>query len=284
MPKKRVSVKTSEACVLLILSDLHSNHIGGLCTPTTEKADGGTYRYNPLQRGLWKIYQRLQDDVDAILKAHGYPLHVVWNGDIVEFDAKKRTAELIHYTEDRALELVVGVAEPLVQRAETNWVTKGTGAHTGKSSWGDDAFADDIGAVPDSDLNNPAWWQLRRKFGGVKFDIAHHTTIGGKMYTYPSAPGRNAVNEELSYYRNGEELPDFVVRSHVHRFSDSGTTLPVRWISTPCLQIHSSFGKRIGSYNQLPDIGAVAWVCKDGLAERFIPLIYKFKRSNPWRN
>jgi hypothetical protein len=257
----------------LVLGDTHCNNTFGLCAPRVPLDDGGSYRPSPFQRALWTAWL----DMAATVKeaSIGCELVVVLNGDIVEMDAKKRSTQTITRNRSTINRLTIDALEPILQLATRIYVVRGTEAHVGNSGEAEETLAADIGAVKDDETGMSSHWQLKRIFGGARFDIAHHASMGGLPWTEKNAANKLAAIAEVEYLRSGLKPPDFVLRSHVHRVSDSSLNFaPMRALTLPCWTGHTSYIHRIGGSNKLPDIGAFLFDEKT-----LIPLRYDFKKS-----
>lgn len=269
---------TKEA--VIVIADTHINSTLGLCPPGVTLDDGGQYMRSATQKWLWDTWLQFLDDLDRITK--GYRKTFVLNGDIGELDDKNRSWQTIVRSPSKVLDLCREVFVPAIGKDDL-FVVRGTEAHTGKSAWIEEELAADLGAIPDNERNTFSWWHLRALFGGVKFDVSHHGSMGSLPWTYANASNRLVVETMMQYMKWGEDYPDIVVRSHMHRFVDSGRTFDSRAVFTPCWQFKTSYLFRLGKANAYPHIGSLVFLCEDG-NYHLEDLRYKPKRKAPWVN
>lgn len=268
---------------VLLIADSHINSKVGLMPPGIIDAEGTLFERNKIQKWLWRTWTQHLDEVEKLIS--GYKLTVILNGDILELDDKQRSWQLHDRNPSTVLDMARNVFVPLLTSFDAKLIViRGTEAHTGKNAWIEDELAKDLGAIPDKDSGSASWWHFRGSFSGVLFDIAHHSNMGNLYHTFPNTGNRIAVETMLEYseWKWNEKLPNYVVRSHNHRFADSGRTYPVRVISTPCWQFKTAFLHRIGKPNAMPDIGSLLFLLDNGQST-FYDMRYKPKRSSPWR-
>jgi len=211
----------------------------------------------------------------------GYRLIVVVNGDVVEYDTKKRTHQLITRNHATIDALALDVLAPLVDIADGVVIIRGTEAHTGKSASGEERLAADLDNVIPASESVKSHWQLQRKVEGVTFDVAHHTSMGGMPWTEKQAAVKLAAVTRMRYIEQDQRPPDVVLRSHVHRYSDSGGNYPTFAVTLPAWTLKTAYIHRIGGENTLSDIGGVVFLCEDGKYE-YKHLAYKPRKVNIW--
>jgi hypothetical protein len=190
-------------------------------------------------------------------------LYTVINGDVADYN-KHATSQMITTNIADIIKMSYHTLEPCLDVSDFVFVTRGTEAHVLSNSSLDELIARDIDAV-ESDEGTNSWWWLRAKFGGVKFDIAHHSGTGSLVPHGQHGPaGRIAARMIHDYARNMSDLPDVAIRSHNHIFSDSGETYPVRAIVTEPWQLTTSFGHRIGMSGRVMPVGGLLFTCSNG--------------------
>ena len=243
----------------VIISDLHVGCQMGLCPPEGFALDGGG-RYAPsrLQRIVWSYWREFWDEwVPTVCR--GDPFSVVVNGDAVDGQHHDCNTSISNLA-DQA-KAAKGILEDLKTRAEGRlYIVRGTEAHDGKTAMDMERIAQQVGALPDRDgrYSRP---DLRLRIGRARAHIMHH--IGT---TSSSAHEASAVNAELTAEfveaaRWGGRPPDFVVRSHRHRFSavDIDTVRGIgAGIVTPGWQLKTPFTYRLaGARVAPPQFGGV---------------------------
>ena len=264
---------------VIFVADTHINSKVGLCLPEVLEDDGDTYKANLIQEWLWYTWNKCIKDIKKIVKKR-YTT-VILNGDVADLDSKKRTNQMVSRNPNTILRLARETLEPLTELADRVFVIRGTEAHVGKSGWIEEMLAESIGAEKNKDLGQWSWWHLRAKFSDVKFDIAHHTSMGNLPYTYPNSLTRLIQVTKLNYLDWGESLPDVIVRAHNHRHVDTGTTFSTRGVGLPGWQFPGNYLYRLGKENDRPHIGASVFICDKGEHE-YKPLIYEPQRSEAW--
>jgi hypothetical protein len=236
---------------VLDFSDMHINSTTALCPPVVNLDEGGTYHSSAFQRYLYSGYLEIIQEVRR--RSQGRELVLVLNGDIVEMDAKARSVQLITKNQADILRMAGDLLDPLLEICSRWYVVRGTEAHTGNSNWAEEILAEDIGATKDTERGTWSHWQLRRVFGGYRYDFAHHIKGNTKQ-----AAVRLAEDTIRNCTRRGEKLPHFVVRAHVHRIFDSGMGYaPLRAVTSPCMEGSTAYIHRLDSQNDLPEFGAL---------------------------
>jgi hypothetical protein len=263
--------------IIYLAGDMHINSTVALCAPRVELDDGGTYHASRQQRALWESWQDFW--------GHDYPGRkiAVLNGDIGELDTKRRSTQLVAQNKATITKLLLTTLEPAYNAVEKLIFMRGTMAHTGKAGWIEEALADDCDAAVRQSDSIASWYHFRGEIGGIKTDIAHHTSMGRMPWTAPNAANRIAALAMYHYgVTMGEHPPDLLVRSHNHRYADSGDNYPVWAVCLPCWQLITEYGYRIGGELSLPDIGGVIVTVRDGAIVKKDKLIYKPKASKAW--
>jgi len=244
---------------IVIVSDTHINSRAGLCPPIVNLDEGGTYHSNATQRAIWRAWLDFWDEVERL---KGDKILVV-NGDMGELDAKNRSNYLITRNNATILEMVHNALRPALDRVDKVLIIRGTEAHIGKEAWVEEAIAQDLdNAITDKE--SASWWHFRGVIEGVRFDIAHHASMGRLPWTEKHAALKVADIITARYADLGAPLPDIAIRSHNHRRSDSGRNYDTKVICTPCWTGQTPFIKRIGQENSRVDIGGDVITCEDG--------------------
>jgi len=255
---------------LVVVSDLHINSTVGLICPSIILDDGGEHRPSKGQRWLWRNWI---DFWEGIPKG----CWLVINGDLADKDIKLRAYQNITRNPSTIQKMVRDTMAPALDKAERVFVIRGTGAHTGKSGHLEEEFAKDIGAVP-YDKKIYSWWWLLLECEGVVFDIMHHASLGRKPWTTPNALNSLAAELVIRYARG--RLPDVAVRSHNHRFAETGQNYPIRVVATPAWQLSTEYSNRIAAAPA--DIGGVIFKCNQGVYTMDVRQ-YQPERSRPWK-
>ncbi len=250
------------ALKLIIVSDIHCNSKFAPWPEHFQLKEGDTHELNSWQKWLLNNWK------DFIKKTpKGFLL--VLNGDLVQG---------IHATKDidtitsNALDMrraCVQLLEPLVDKAKTTYVIRGTPWHGGVGEQDTEAIAETLGAVQDKETGQYSQWELWKQVEGLLFHFAHFISAAP---VYPLTPMlREMMNAKMMAVDAGYPMPDCVVRSHRHIFK----AVPdgKRWIFvTPGFQLRTEyiFQRNVMS---LPSIGALEiTVNKKELAYK--PILY----------
>ena len=266
---------------IVLLADTHINSRMGLCNPNVIDDDGNIYQQNVIQKWSWANWLECMDTIKNLTK--GYKVNVILNGDIVDLDNCNRSTQMVSRNPATILKMAEVILSKLIKIKNDLFVTRGTEAHTGNSGWLEELMAHEFGAVKDPDTMQSSWWHLRAVFGGKKFDISHHVSLGGLPWTYAQGVMRLVQATRMDYLDWNETPPDFVIRAHQHRYADSGTTFSTRGVCLPCWQYKPAYLYRTGKENSKPSIGAVVILCDKNQYE-LKPLLYEPKRGKVWES
>ena len=247
--------------VLAIIADTHINSTTALCPPVVQLDDGGEYRSSRLQRWLYGSFQEYVSEVKH--QAQGAEVVTVLNGDIVEHDTKKRSFQIITPNRATVTSMAVDVLEPLADISDRLYFVRGTAAHVGKSASYEETLAKDFTNTVPALNGASSHWQLRRIFGGVRFDIAHHARMSGIYRNRANWINQKAADTEGEYWRMNMKPPQVLVRSDQHRYSTSGDNYSVAGFTTPCFQLHTEYIYKINGENSTPDIGGLIFIMED---------------------
>jgi len=260
---------------VILAQDAHINSAVGLCTPSVNLDDGGTYRSSRGQRWLWSCWTDYIDQVRAIddcIKV------LVLNGDMGEIDVRRRSSQLVSPNKATIQRLAIDVLSPMVDIVDHVFVIRGTLAHSGKSSWLEEAIAQDFDNVVPQSEGVASWWHLRHVFSNVRFDITHHSRMGGVPRTSHNAANMLAYDTISHYHVMEQPLPHIIYRGHNHRRADSGRNfLPTLAIQGPAWQLATEFVYRIGQENAIADIGGDIFICDNGAYE-WKPVNYELRK------
>lgn len=252
----------NDRVALIVNSDLHTNSTVAVCQPSINLDDGGTYRASKTQRWLWSEWTRaVQWALDL---TQGYRRVAVFNGDLGELDAKRRSTQLITTNKATIIEIVQATISPLVDAVDKLLFIRGTMAHTGRSQWLEETIAADYDHSITNDTH-ASHYHYRGMAAGVRVDLAHHVSMGGIPWTEKNA-AMKAATIALWRYRidRKAEPPALLIRSHNHRYADSGGNYEVDAYCMPAWTVLTEYGYRIGAENSLADIGMLVFLCEDG--------------------
>lgn len=282
------------ATVLAIVSDVHAGSSVALCPPRIELDDGGFFESSKPQRWLWDGWNAFWDEGDKLRNQYKAPLIAGFNGDLTEGKHHGTTQVISDNPTAQAAVVDAIMHVPLSLNPEGIFVVRGTEAHVGKSACYEERIA--IGLHKDGrpvhrceESNTASHWQLLMEVEGIRFDFAHH----GRMGTRPWTKGNVVQNlaAEIFYERAADYLqsmqeddkpPHIAVRSHLHRYFDTGSAHPVRVIQTAAWQLKTAFTYRIATEN-VADIGGVFFVVDDHRIVDVRPFLRKPSRPAVWK-
>ena len=253
-------IKNSDITSVIGVGDLHTNATISLAPPSIQLDDGGTYRSSRPQRWLWECW------LDFWQQAGKLPGRRVgvFNGDLGELDTKRRSNQIITANKATIQRMAITVLEPALDVLDAVYVLRGTLAHSGKSSWLEEALANDI-TINIPSPTAASWWHLRAMASGVRFDISHHASMGSLPWSERYAALKVATITRMRYFEMGQRPPNVIIRSHNHRYADSGNNYDDTYaFCLPCWSLLTEYAYRIGKENSIPDIGGMTFICDDG--------------------
>ena len=266
--------------ILAVVGDTHINSSVGLCVPSTNLDDGGTYRASKGQRWLWYNWLDYWECVAKLVTQHDAKLWTVFNGDPVEGDGKNRTHQLITQNDTTVMNMTLDAIQPALEASDRLFVVRGTAAHVGLSANLEEKIAIDIEAVKCKETDTYSWWKLLLECDGVLFDITHHGKVGRLPWT-KSNP-LNVTATRLIMHYAGYKLPKVAIRSHNHIYVDTFNNYPIRVIANPAWQLKTEYSHRLDIIEEA-DIGGSIFICDGGNLYEPIIKQYKPERQRPWR-
>jgi hypothetical protein len=218
-----------------------------------------------MQRQMWRLWRLFWDEwVPKV--TNGEPFDLVHNGDAIEGVHHRATTQISHNLEDQQ-RIAEAVLRPEVERCKgsggTYFHIRGTEAHVGQSGEFEERLARTLGAKPNGE-GQYARFDLWKKVGterGPLVHLLHHIGTTGSAAHEASAINAEitAVNVECARWRR--EPPDFVVRSHRHRYMavdmETGRGHGAA-IVTPAWQAKTPFTFKVpGARNSEPQFGGI---------------------------
>lgn len=207
---------------VLIISDFHCGHRYGLA----HKDDC----VNKEQLKGWDFFIKG-------LKQHGPFDVVIANGDLVDGNARKNNGvELITTDRLKQAEMAIKILKTIPIKKNAQFVfTYGTPFHTGE--------AEDFEFIIAKDFGGKIGDAMLVEVDGVVFDLKHKVSPASMPHNRSSSPARDIIFAMLKEVKEGRTKADVFVRSHVHYYSFFETMERIA-ITTPALQINSSYGQR----------------------------------------
>lgn len=276
------------AHVVAVCGDLHCGSTVGLCPPEgLELDDGGIYNPSEAQEWLWQCWESAWKQAKSVIGRDKFTLVV--NGDMIDGD-HHRTAQIASpLTGIHARCAIESMRVPLDLKPSAIHVVRGTPAHVGRSGEVEEGLARALKnqlypVIKDPDTGTFSSYRRRIDVEGVRFDIAHHGRMGQRAHTRGSysrlysfdiwaEQALDLVKElrgasDLREVFERKKPADIAVRSHNHKFQDSGYDHRgiTRVLSIPAFQLATEYVHRIAA-EALADIGIVLFICNKGEVE-----------------
>ena len=245
---------------LVIVSDLHCGCRLGLHPDKPSPLnDGGTYSPSKLQQKIWSYWQEFwQSWVPMVTR--GEPFAVLVNGDSIDGCHHNSTSQISHDLSDQT-NIAYSVLEPIRDLCKGQlYFTRGTEAHVGPSGVEEERLARALGAIPD-EAGRYSRYEIWLRLGKALIHATHHIGTTSSASHEASAVNSELISAYTEAARWGDEIPDFVVRSHRHRFIgidlDCSKGLAASLV-TPGWQAKTSFVYKIaGGRMSQPQFGGV---------------------------
>lgn len=277
--------------IIVACGDQHCGSTVGLMHPNGVYHDDGLHiSPSKYQRWLWEKHEEFLDKVEQIRASEPDSVLHYWNtGDLVDGD-HHNTTQIVGRAQGMHVSVARDVLEKGVLALEPDYVhiMRGTPSHVGAESGLEKGVAqliEDAGhkLVRDHDTGSLTWRILRAEIGGVTFDVRHHGRAGQREHTRRSYQSIYAFDIWASYTTTGAEAPDIAVRSHKHKFMDSGYDHRgvTRAVATPAWQLATEYVHKL-AIESLADIGGVVFVCRNGECS-VKPILFTPERPKIWR-
>lgn len=248
---------------LVIVSDTHFGCRLGLCPPESVRLDdGGTYHASKAQREVWKLWREYWESwVPNVVK--GEPWDFCHNGDVIDGVHHSSTTQISHNIQDQLL-IAQSALKPVIAACRKSggryYHVRGTEAHVGQGANYEEMLASALGAVPNQEGQH-ARWDLWKRVGGALVHLLHHIGTTGSAAHEASAVNAELTAEFVEAARWREQPPDFIVRSHRHRYIavdiDTANGLGAAMV-TPGWQLRTPFSWKIaGARLAVPQFGGI---------------------------
>jgi hypothetical protein len=252
---------------LIVVSDLHAGCRMGLHPKSPSRLDGGgQYVPSAFQLKMLAWWDEFWKEwVPSVTKRE--PFDLVVNGDVLDGVHHRSTTQVSQNLDDQvriAESLLAPVVERVLSKGGQYMHVRGTEAHVGQSGEFEERVARSLGAKPNAEGQH-ARFDLWKLVGQGKksalVHLLHHVGTTGS-----AAHESSAVNAELTAMyveaaRWRREPPDYIVRSHRHRFIAVDVATANGYgaaIVTPAWQGKTPFTWKIpGARVSEPQIGGV---------------------------
>ena len=205
---------------------------------------------------------------------------LVLNGDIID-GFHHNTVNIVTNDISAQRKAAVKLIKKYLPDYDMAFVVRGTEAHVGQAAQEDDTIGKDIGAHQDEN-GDFSFWQLNLVCQNILFNFAHHIGVTSSTAYESSAPMREMVAGFVEAGQWGKRLPNYVVRSHRHRYVK--VVIPSQYgdvesIITPGWQLRTPFVERIDRM-RMPHIGGIVFVIEEGICT-VKAKVYKLPEPEP---
>jgi len=223
--------------------------------------DGETYEASKAQLWLWQCWNDYWANVQA-RKKRGDRLIVILNGDVVDGANHHGTNQTVSSSGSDEVRLAVQVLEPIKKMSDKIFIVRGTPSHVGVAGQQEEMVGQIIKSEKDGERSTFDFLPL--EIDNLLFHFAHHGRVGGTPTTRHNATLKAASEHILNAARLGRKPADVLVRSHAHKFADSGDNFPTRCIQSPAFQLATGYIYRIApDENNIADIGGLLFTIEN---------------------
>jgi len=272
--------------MIAAVSDVHSGSTVAVCPPEPlELDDGGFYEPSPIQKWLWSLWETAWHERYSALLDEWKPdtQTLVINGDCMDGN-HHGTPQIVSNLSSVHFRIAHELLErgPLKYRFSGIHMIRGTETHVGKSGQQEEGLAralrkqGDHKIIDDPDTGMASSFWRRFEKDGLLVDCRHHGRMGQRTHTRDAYMRLYAHEIWSAHVRSGSRPPDLCIRSHFHRYADSGRIhdMPTRVTALPAWQMLTAFGHRI-SIEDLGHIGLCVFVIRDGKLMEPEPIIFQ---------
>ncbi len=250
----------------VFISDTHIGCKLGLMPRSRVRLDeGGHYSQSPVQRKIRKVWDYFWNE-HVPEATGGEPFDLIFNGDVVDGAHHNTSSTWSTNIKDQRNAAIECLA-PVVAKAQSYYHVRGTSVHVGEAGSDEETVARELGAIPDDQGNyarNELWYNL----GGFLGHILHHIGTTSRV-AYESSAVMAEMAEAFTHSAQwGERHPDFIVRSHRHRYievripSDKGYCISM---TLPSFQGKTNYCWKIaGARQTTPQFGGMVVRVKKG--------------------
>ncbi len=230
-----------------------------------------------MQQKVWSWWSEFWDEwVPKVTR--GKPYGIVINGDTTDGRHHGTTTQISQNLADQK-HLAEQILYPIIERCTRRedggpllYMMRGTEAHVGAAGENEEMLGESLRAVP-SDTGQYTRWELSLRVGGPEGSLCHFThSIGttGRTHYESTAPMGEMGEIYAEAGRWGDEIPDFIIRSHRHRHIkiEVATHKGYGIVEiTPGWQSKTPFVYRINARNSTPQFGGI--MIRQGDEEHF---------------
>lgn len=268
---------------LSVIADPHAGSTVGLAPDEPiPHPEGATISPTASSRWLWSHFvEHLEREAEAA-KDHDLKV-LIFNGDLV--DGLMHHGNLQLYHPNGSVER--WIAERILHEAMSTIypdrvvLVLGTPSHVGKMGAREESLGRALDAQWPGRMIRPehrcGWHAWLADFDGLLVDVRHHGKMGRLPHTRESYHKRYAFDVWASraLYK-GQTPPGLAIRSHLHKYADSGAVPPhkngTRVIGTPCYQLGTEWVGQM-AIEEPPDVGMIGLTIAHGQVRDVFPQI-----------
>lgn len=272
--------------LIAVISDVHAGSSVALCPERIALDDGGEYVASTAQRWLWQNWLAFWRRVESERRAQQAALYVVVNGDLTEGN-HHGTTQIVNGNPTAQAAVVNACMKPvLALEPDRMFFVRGTEAHVGVSACQEERIAlglqkDGRPVEGDPAIGTASWWHLKMLVHGHRLDIAHHGRMGTRPWTKHTGVGTLAAQIFYEHCARSEPYPALAIRSHYHRYADSGSLHPVRVVQTPAWQLATAYVHKVAP-DSMADVGGVLILLDPNRPPDVTPILYPPAPAPVW--
>ena len=193
----------------VVISDTHCGSSKALLAPDAFSIETGPIPQNALQKWMWAKWLEMWDYIDTLPG----DFDVIVNGDAIE-GFHHRATEVLGVTPYDHVQMFYDVFDPIAQKANRVWFTRGTEAHTGAAS--EDGIAKHYRGCSVTREPLLAADAIHMKREGVPCAFAHHMPATSREWLKATPMGTALAQYQLARARGGHEPPRLLGLAHSH--------------------------------------------------------------------
>lgn len=197
---------------VVLLSDLHIGSTVAIWPSGFVSQEGIPIGQNAYQQWLGECWNDLHKvRLPAYLGKDPYA--IVLNGDLVDGNHFKSLQHMTSNVTDQ-MTAAKKLLAPVVKKASTLFVTKGTEIHTIDKEV---TLGEIFGAVKDKATGQHAFDKLNIRINGVNCIFKHHMTTALRPYWEAAQLSTELASERMEAARSGHPIPEVLCCAHRHR-------------------------------------------------------------------
>lgn len=265
--------------IIVVIADTHFGSTLSIC-PETQLDDGGSYTPSKAQLWLMEKWVNFWEYANNWKSKGGGKRYFILNGDSCDTPGMHNSTQFISSNPADIHKLAINTLESQISNFDYRFMTRGTFVHVGAEAHLTESIACDLECEQDIETGTYSWWELPLQVQGHTWVFAHHGSLGQRSWTFTNGANTVAAETIFEYLNHNQPPPDYVIRSHMHRYADSYNNYRVRAIFTPAWQLRTGYTQRI-AVGKLATIGGIIFIIENGEVQVLVKQ-YVAPRRNPW--